>query len=188
MRNPLKYKFGILEIVAIVIGLFGIILFEPVKSNVFAHSGVGKTVVEHVWVACIAGICGPATGGLIGFIGATAICVYSGEPNWVIYSIALCVFGVLIGRYSDTYGIREGRFDLKSAKLLAAAVVVATIIHEILFIPFAEFIIVKSDLYEILTKRIVSAIYIIIASIVVLIPFYYLYSFIFRLISKKNHK
>lgn len=150
MKNSLRYKLGIHEIIGIIVGILGFIIFDVVNDKYCIDKFFISNCIRCVWLAAISALCGPVVGVIVGFAGSQGQVLYNGDVAWFVYSLGMSIYGLFIGRYAPKYGAREGLFIKEKIMLFNLIQSLASIIVFVFFIPLVLFLLLKGNLYELI--------------------------------------
>ena len=152
MRNKLGGK----EIIACIGGATLFVLAAMMMSVIFPYgtmSGLGDYFNVSVSIlAVVSAIFGPFVGAVIGFGGAMITDIMLAGQVYLIDAIAACIYGILIGMFSEKFMVLEGEFNIARLGEYAAIVTFSGIINWLLFCPFASCLYRTSNLYTTLSR------------------------------------
>lgn len=151
MNKSLKYKLDNVESFSFLIGAIIITFTARIAGVVGLSQQVCYVIMEGV-VCFFAALFGPIIGSLMGFVGTVCYFVITGTPIVYVDSISFLVLGFFIGQFANRYGIREGKFDLKSALLFYISQIAALLSAFVFVRPILNFLVNKDDLFDALSK------------------------------------
>lgn len=174
MKYSQRYKFGYVEIAFIVVGIILCTLFGVVANRNSFVPEIVNAVFGCSLVALFSAIYGPVVGAVVGFVGANIMCYFSQSKEAFVISLGVCIYGFIIGRYAENYGIRKKNFSLKGAILYIVTQTMAAIVYYVIFYPLVSFVIEKENIYTYMNIGAKYAMYIVISSTVILVPVFFL--------------
>lgn len=180
MNKKVKYKLGNLEILLIIIGVLGCVLFGMATNNINKVEECVNVIFGCTWVALLATLGGPIVGAIVGFVGAQIVCYFSGSSEWLVILLGISVYGYWIGRYSEEIGVLSGKFNKRRALLFSMAQITASICYYSILYPLVGFVMTKADIYKLMNSGFIYTVCNILSSHILLIPLFALISGILK--------
>lgn len=176
-----KYKFGITEVVAMIIGSLLIVMLDLFfRNNNLFHADTIKSALVVVFAVFF----GSPAGVVTAIASSLLLAAILKLDVSITAVIAYVLIALLVGHYSQEFGIRDGLFKGKKIWIFAVAKLAAEIFAWMFFWPLVNFILTRGILYDVLGQK-VKTVLMLTALDAIIIPVFILISY---LISKRNDK
>lgn len=171
MEKTINNKFGTLEIVAAVVGVFAVSYIGHMINH---SSSIVTTNILYcaivIVLALFSAVFGRYVGLIVGVVGVLLSQYIVPQEQWLITTVAMGLYGASIGAYSNKYHILDGDFKKNEIILLDLISILDNIIVFALLFPLGSFYSGKTDINAEMIKGATEALYISIGSVFVLAP------------------
>ncbi|MBR6451651.1 MAG: hypothetical protein IKS87_03010 [Lachnospiraceae bacterium] len=177
-----KYKFGIPEVFAMVIGT---LLLVGTGATMRALNIPFVTETEAVVIAVVAALFGPTAGGVVTVateIVYLTVFQFDTDPAALI---AFLLLAIMIGHYADDFYVREGKFEGRKILNWCVTYLVVQGFAWMFMIPFLRFLFTKENLFDMLWDSL-SGLGFICVALIIITPVFYLASVLMRRSIEKN--
>lgn len=170
-KDKLRYKLGRIEIVAIMLGIALLVLLEYAvyHMNIAAPEACVYCISTMLVVMCAA-LFGPYAGCIIGVVGCVYAGFVSGRGMVSEYVSAMAGIGIIVGLFAEKLCIRDGGFTRKNIITFTAVHSFATLFSWNFLGSFVEFMLHRSNLYEVLNRTFNYSIACVILTILIITP------------------
>lgn len=142
-----RYKFGTVEIIAIIFGILGISYLGH-----WAHLASSSSIimvlgyVEVLALALFAAVFGPYAGMIIGMAGTVLSLYFVQTQNGLALAVAMGLYGFIVGYYSSEFGILSDKYVVRDAFRMLSVILLANVLVFTLTIPLLNFYNSKMDI------------------------------------------
>lgn len=176
-----KYKFGSTEVIAMIVGSLIIVILDLIlRENSIDYADTIKSTM----VVIFAAVFGSPAGVVVALASSLLLAAILKLDVSVIVVMAYILIALMVGHYSQDYGIRDGLFFGKKILIFSLVKLMAEIFSWLIFLPMLELLIKRANLYDLLGAKIKSVLMLTVVDIII-IPAFILIS---CLISKRINK
>lgn len=170
-----KYKFGLTEVIAMIIGSLIIVMLDLVfrENNVL----YGDTI-KSVLVVIFAALFGAPTGIVIAVASSLLLAAILRLDVSIVVVMVYVLIALAVGHYASFFGIREGAFKGKKILIFALTKLGAEIFAWLFFLPLLNFLVTRNNLYDFLYSNMITVL-MLTATDAVVIPVFILVSHLF---------
>lgn len=140
-----RYRFGLHEVISIVVGTLIILAAALIDSRLGWGHGQEKVLAVVIFISALFGIC---SGGVLALVSSVLYVMVYGEHIDPGYIFMLVLISLIVGHYAQYFDVRGGNFTYKKLPEFIVLNILVDIFAWLFFVPFMELVFHGEELFS----------------------------------------